>query len=120
MPEIDLFEAMYSQLSVTRYKRDPVPQEAIDKIIEAATMAPSGGNTQPWEFIAITDPDIISQVGNVYRELVAAGPGRSTAAQRTAGLPVGPVPGQPHARSTGDDSGLRRPRERLGPGRSLR
>ena len=69
MEDMNLFEAMYSQRSITRFRPDPVPKEAIDKIIEAATQAPSGGNLQHWEFIAITDPEVIAQVGNLYREV---------------------------------------------------
>ena len=69
MKEAGLFEAMYSQRSFTRFRRDPVPREAIDKIIEAATKAPSGGNTQPWEFIVMTDPEVIAKVGGIYRDV---------------------------------------------------
>ena len=69
MEEMDIFEAMYSLRSFTRFKPDPVPKEAIDKIIDAAIRAPNGGNTQPWEFIAITDPQIIAQVGAVYKDV---------------------------------------------------
>lgn len=68
MKEIGLFEAMYSQRQITRFKPDPVPREAIEKIIEAATKAPSGGNSQPWEFIVITDRDLIARIGQIYRE----------------------------------------------------
>ena len=79
MQEIGFFEAIYSQRSFTRYKPDPVPRGAIEHIIDAATKAPSGGNNQPWEFIAITDPDVIAQVGEVYRDvwlaLMGAQPG---------------------------------------------
>lgn len=69
MTDIGLFDAIYSQRQFTRYKPDPVPKEAIDKVIEAATRAPSGGNTQPWHFIAITDRDMIAKVGGLYRDL---------------------------------------------------
>ena len=68
MQDIGLFEAIYSQPSVTRYKTDPVPKEAIEKIIEAATKAPSGANRQPWEFIVITDRGLIERVGRIYSE----------------------------------------------------
>ena len=71
MQEVGLFEAIYSQRSFTRFKPDPVPRGAIEHIIDAATKAPSGGNNQPWEFIVITDPEVIAQVGNVYREMEA-------------------------------------------------
>ena len=69
MQEIGLFEAIYSQRSTTRYKPDPVPRGAIEHIIDAATKAPSGGNQQPWEFIVITEPEVIAQVGHLYHEM---------------------------------------------------
>ncbi len=68
MAEIGLFEAIHSLRQITRYRPDPVPREAIDQIIVAATMAPSGGNRQPWEFIAITERELVAQVGGLYRE----------------------------------------------------
>ena len=68
MTEIGLFEAIYSLPQITRYKPDPVPREAIDKIIDAATKAPNGGNKQPWEFIVITDRDLITRVGQLYQD----------------------------------------------------
>ena len=68
MAEIELFEAIYSLPQITRYKPDPVPREAIDKIIDAATKAPNGGNNQPWEFIVITDRNLITKVGQLYSD----------------------------------------------------
>ena len=69
MNDIGVFEAIYSQRQFTRYKPDLVPREAIDKIIDAATKAPSGGNKQPWHFIAITERDLIEKIGGLYRDL---------------------------------------------------
>jgi nitroreductase len=68
MAEIGLFEAIYSQRQPTRYKTDPVPKEVIAKLIEAATKAPSGANRQMWDFIAITDRNLLDRIGNIYRE----------------------------------------------------
>ncbi|HLZ69405.1 MAG TPA: nitroreductase family protein [Dehalococcoidia bacterium] len=68
MAEIELFEAINSLRQITRYTAEPVPREAIERIIEAATRAPSGGNRQPWEFIAILDRGLIEKVGRLYRE----------------------------------------------------
>ena len=73
MEQMGLFEAMFSQRQITRFKPDPVPREAIEKIIEAAIKAPSGGNTQPWHFVAITDPGLISRIGEIYKELWLGG-----------------------------------------------
>ena len=76
MEQMGLFEAMLSQRQITRFKPGPVPKEAIEKIkeaiekiIDAATKAPSGGNSQPWHFVAITDPDLIARIGGIYKEL---------------------------------------------------
>ena len=77
MAEVGLFDTIYNQRQITRYRRDPVSKEDIDKIIEAATKAPSGGNTQPWHFIAITDPDLIAKVGGLYRDLWLGGRGHT-------------------------------------------
>ena len=68
MTDVGLFEAMYSLQQITRYKADPVPKATLARLIEAATKAPSGGNQQPWEFIAITDRDLVRQVGELYRD----------------------------------------------------
>jgi len=52
-----------------RLKSDPVEPEKIHLILEAAGKAPSGGNSQPWEFIIITD----SAVKERLRELTLQG-----------------------------------------------
>ncbi len=51
-----LFEIMYTMRSMRRLKPDPVPDELIEQIVEAGTMAPSGGNTQGWSFIVVKEP----------------------------------------------------------------
>ena len=53
---MDIFEAMNSQRAMRRLKPDPVPDELIRKVLDAAIRAPSGGNRQPWNFIVIRDP----------------------------------------------------------------
>ena len=52
-----------SRRSVRRYRPDPVPEELIEQVLEAARWAPSGMNMQPWEFVVITDEDLKRQVG---------------------------------------------------------
>ena len=48
-----------------RVKPDPVPDELLKKVIEAASWAPSGNNAQPWEFVVIKDPDMRAKVGEM-------------------------------------------------------
>ena len=46
---------MYSLRSMRRLKPDPVPDELMWKLLDAAVQAPSGGNTQPWRFLVVRD-----------------------------------------------------------------
>jgi len=52
---LDVFEAVQKRKSVRAYASTPVPAETLKKILEAARLAPSAGNTQPWHFILVMD-----------------------------------------------------------------
>ena len=67
-PDIGLFEAIYSARSIRRLKPDPVPEELITRILDAAICAPSGGNAQSWAFVVVRDPDLRRQLGVIYRK----------------------------------------------------
>ena len=54
---MDVFEAIRGRRSIRSYKSDPVPEEDLRKILEAAIHAPSAGNLQSWEFIIVRDED---------------------------------------------------------------
>jgi len=51
----DVLELVTKRRSVRRFRPDPVPDDCFDKIIEVARRAPSGFNTQPWEYVIIKD-----------------------------------------------------------------
>jgi len=68
VPEIGLFEAIYSARSIRRLKPDPVPEKLITAVLDAAIRAPSGGNAQSWAFIVVRDPDQRHQLGVIYRK----------------------------------------------------
>jgi len=54
---MDVFEAIKSRRSVRAFTNEPVSDEEIMKLIEAARCAPSAGNIQPWEFVIIRDAE---------------------------------------------------------------
>lgn len=54
-----LMEVVRARKSVRAFKPDPVPEELIHKIIDAAKHAPSGNNTQPIEVVAVIDSALI-------------------------------------------------------------
>lgn len=48
-------EAIHQRRSIRSFRSDPVPEEVIHQILQAARLAPSGSNRQPWRFIIVTD-----------------------------------------------------------------
>ncbi len=63
---MDLIEAIHSQRAMRRLKTDPVPDELIWKLLEAAIRAPSGGNRQPWNFLVIRDHETKAKIAEWY------------------------------------------------------
>ena len=66
-----LLELVQRRRTIRKFKPDPVPDEYIEKIIDVARWAPSGFNTQPWEFIVIKDKDLkeaLASLSAEYRE----------------------------------------------------
>jgi len=53
----EFLELVRKRRSIRRFKPDPIPDDYIEKMIEVARWAMSGGNGQPWEFIAVKDQD---------------------------------------------------------------
>ena len=57
-----VFEAIYSLRATRIYEDRPIEPEVIDQIVQAGTMACSSGNTQPWEFVVVTDRDLKERI----------------------------------------------------------
>ena len=62
----NVLELVKKRRSVRRFKPDPIPDEYFDKIIEVARQAPSGFNTQPWEFVIVKDEALRSKVVDLF------------------------------------------------------
>ena len=54
---MNVFEAMYTSRALRRFKTDPVPEDVIFQLVDAAIRAPTGHNAQDWRFIVVTDPE---------------------------------------------------------------
>jgi nitroreductase len=54
---MDFYEAIKSRYSVRSYQNKPVEQEKLDRILDAARLAPSGSNRQPWKFVVVRDAE---------------------------------------------------------------
>lgn len=58
-----LIDLISKRQSVRRYLPTPVKRETIEKCLEAARLAPSACNSQPWHFIVVDDPALKDQLG---------------------------------------------------------
>jgi nitroreductase len=65
------FELARKRRSIRKFKSDPVPNEHIDRIIEVARLAPSGGNSQPWEFIVVRKKELKNRIAELVKEQYA-------------------------------------------------
>jgi len=61
-------ELVQKRRSIRQFKPDPVPDEYVDKIIEAARWAPSGFNTQPWEFVVVKKKELRDKIADAIEE----------------------------------------------------
>ena len=68
MPEIGVFEAIYSARALRRFKPDPVPDEIITRILDAAIRGSSAGNAQNWAFVVVRDAEQRRRLGAIYRK----------------------------------------------------
>lgn len=52
----DIMDIIFSRRSVRNYQDRPLEPELIHKLLEAAMAAPTACNSQPWEFVIVTEP----------------------------------------------------------------
>ena len=63
----DLLELARSRRTVRGFRKDQdVPDEVVQKILEVARWAPSGANSQPWEFVVIRDPEMRGRIAELF------------------------------------------------------
>ncbi|MFC1868453.1 nitroreductase family protein [Thermodesulfobacteriota bacterium] len=64
-------ELVKKRRSIRNFKKDPIPDEYVDKIIEAARWAPSGFNMQPWEFVVVKNEGLKDSIVKFINDQVA-------------------------------------------------
>ena len=63
----DLYETMSTLRAVRRLRTEPIPDDVMERLLQAACWAPTGGNQQPWSIIVVTDPDKKQALKDVYQ-----------------------------------------------------
>lgn len=59
---MNVYEAIANRYSVRSYKREPIPDETLKRVLEAARKAPSASNRQARKFVVVTDEDLKKRV----------------------------------------------------------
>ena len=60
---MELWDALRTRRSIRKYKKDTVPDEKIERVLEAARIAPSADNKQPWSFVVVRNKEKIRELG---------------------------------------------------------
>lgn len=61
---MEVFEAIKRRRSIRRFKEEPFPEDLLKKLLDAARMAPSAGNVQPWKFFVVRNKDIQAKLAD--------------------------------------------------------
>jgi len=85
--DVPLLGGIRTARAIRRLRPDPVPRALIRKVCEAGTFAPSGGNRQPWIFVAVTAPERRAWLATRYRPAFAAYIAPALAAARDPAYP---------------------------------
>lgn len=68
-PTDDLWEAMFTQRAIRYWQDKPVPRELIQRVVQAASKAPSGSNTQPWVFVVVDEQEKREAIADALRSV---------------------------------------------------
>jgi nitroreductase len=69
----DFFAVVHAQRACREFRADPVPDDVVARVLDAATFAPSAENRQPWEFVVVRDADRRDRIGDLMRRAWEAG-----------------------------------------------
>ena len=63
---MDLYEAMSTLRAVRRLRTDAVPEDVVQRVLQAAAWAPTGGNVQPWRVVMVRERGLKEKLGALY------------------------------------------------------
>lgn len=64
---MDTWDAYRSRRNVRQYTSEPLPAEVVERIVDAGRRAPSAFNSQPWDFVTVTDRAMLEQLATVWQ-----------------------------------------------------
>lgn len=69
-------DAIFKRRSIRKFTNQPIPNEVVKQLLEAAMAAPSAGNEQPWQFVVITEREILDKIPSIhpYSQMIKEAP----------------------------------------------
>ena len=64
---MDVWTAIITQRAVRNFSERPIPEDGLERILDAGRRAPSSKNTQPWEFVVVTDRELLAKLSRTGR-----------------------------------------------------
>jgi nitroreductase len=64
---VETWDALTSRRKVREFEDRPIPRDALERILDAGRRAPSSRNSQPWDFVVVTDREQLRELANVWR-----------------------------------------------------
>lgn len=64
---METWDAISSRRNVRTYEDRPIPREDLERVLEAGRRAPSAGNSQPWDFVVVTDREQLRRLSGVWQ-----------------------------------------------------
>ncbi len=65
---MSVLKVIQERRSVRKYKKDPIPEDVLQRVLEAARLAPSGKNYQPWKFIVVQNEELKEKLAQASAE----------------------------------------------------
>ena len=62
---MDLLAVIQKRRSIREYRKKSIPRKDLEKIVDAARFAPTARNLQPWEFVVVTNRDVLKQIADI-------------------------------------------------------
>ena len=82
----DFFEVARAQRACRAFAPDPVPDAVVERVLEAATRAPSAENSQPWAFVVVRNDELRAHIGELTRRMWEGGARTFSEGRLTPGM----------------------------------
>ncbi|MFC4438320.1 MULTISPECIES: 5,6-dimethylbenzimidazole synthase [Natrialbaceae] len=67
-----VYRTIYARRDIRRFRNDPIPEDVLERLIQAAHHAPSVGFSQPWDLVIVRDDETKAEIASIADRAIAA------------------------------------------------